>query len=50
MLILSVRTGESVYIGDDTTITLIAKLTGEAVLRVDTEKVITIEPTLVAED
>jgi|GEM_PF-5839410 len=43
MLVLTVKEGESIYIGDDTVVTLIAKLTGEAVLRVDTDQVITID-------
>lgn len=50
MLILTVKEGESIYIGDDTVITLIEKWTGEVALRVDTDQVITVEPIVVAGD
>lgn len=42
MLILTVKVDESIYIGDSTIITVIEKWTGEAVLQVDTDDVITI--------
>lgn len=51
MLILSVRTGESIYIGDDTIVTLIAKLTGEVALQLDTaEAIIILPPAVVTGD
>jgi sRNA-binding carbon storage regulator CsrA len=43
MLVISLKVGESIYIDDDTIITLIEKWTGEAVLQVQTDQVITID-------
>jgi carbon storage regulator CsrA len=44
MLILSLKVGESIYIDDDTTITLVEKWTGEVALQIDTREAIIILP------
>jgi sRNA-binding carbon storage regulator CsrA len=43
MLVIALKVGESIYIGDDTIITLIEKWTGEVALRIKTDQVITID-------
>lgn len=45
MLVLTVKEGESIYIGDNTTVTLIEKWTDEVALRVDTNEILTIDDT-----
>jgi len=45
MLVISRKVGESIYIDDDTIVTLIEKWTGEVALRISTDKVITINDT-----
>ena len=45
MLILTLKVGESIRIDDNTVITLLEKWTGEAVLQVETDQVITIDDT-----
>ena len=43
MLVISLKVGESIRIDDNTVITLLEKWTGEAVLQVETDQVITID-------
>lgn len=43
MLVLTVRVGESIYIDDDTVITIIDRWLDEVDLQIDTDRVITIE-------
>jgi sRNA-binding carbon storage regulator CsrA len=43
MLVITLKPGESIYIDDDTIITLIEKWTDEVALRVATDRVITID-------
>lgn len=51
MLVISIKVGESIYIDDDTTITLVEKWTGEVALQIDTTEVIIIlPPTVVGGD
>ena len=45
MLVLSVRVGESIYIDDDTVITLLDRWEDEVDLQIDTNQVITIDDT-----
>lgn len=45
MLVISLKVGESIRIDDNTIVTLIEKWTGEAVLQVETDQVITIDDT-----
>ena len=45
MLVLTVRVGESIYIDDNTVITLLDRWQDEVDLQIDTDQVITIDDT-----
>ncbi|WP_339678238.1 carbon storage regulator [uncultured Zhongshania sp.] len=45
MLVLTVRVGESIYIDDDTVITIIDRWEDEVDLQIDTNQIITIDGT-----